>query len=73
MVYLEEWLNAEGLERRVASLNFRGLLGLLETAIEPPTLEFREVIRTRGLDYVASLRRADDIANAAVDPQHLPA
>jgi quinol monooxygenase YgiN len=73
VVYLEEWLSADGLAHRVASPNFRGLLNLLELAAEPPMLEFREIARTRGLEYVASVRRADAIADAAADPQRLPA
>lgn len=60
VVYLEEWLSADGLERRIASPNFRGLLCLLELATEPPTLEFREIARTRGLEYVASVRHVDN-------------
>ena len=71
--YLEEWLSAGGLERRVASPNFRGLLSILEMAAEPPTLEFREIARTRGLEYVASVRHAEDAADAAADARRLPA
>jgi quinol monooxygenase YgiN len=73
VVYLEEWLSADGLERRVASPNFRGLLCLLEMAAEPPTFEFRDVARIRGLEFVASIR--DDgnpiVAEAAL--RRLPA
>jgi hypothetical protein len=60
VVYLEEWLSAEGLERRVASTNFRGLLCLLEVALEPPLLEFRDIVGVRGLEYVASVRDAGE-------------
>ena len=73
VVYLEEWLSAEGLERRVASTNFRGLLSILEMAAEPPILEFREMTRVRGLEYVASVRHVDDAVDAAADGRRLPA
>jgi len=62
--YLEEWASTDGLERRVASRNFRGLLGLLELAAESPLLEFRELARIQGLDYVASIRHAGGAADS---------
>jgi hypothetical protein len=60
VVYLEEWLSADGLDRRVASPNFRGLLCLLELAAERPTIEFRDIARVRGLDFVASVLNAGE-------------
>jgi hypothetical protein len=59
LFYFEEWLSADGLARRVASPNFRGLLCLLEMAAEPPTFEFREITGTRGLEFVASVRQTE--------------
>ena len=41
---------------RLATERFSRLLALMETAAEPPVLEFRFVERTRGLDYVAEVR-----------------
>jgi len=70
VVYLEDWLTADALERRVASPSFRGLLSLIEQAAEPPTLEFREISQTRGLEYVAGVRQA--AAAAAADAGRLP-
>ena len=72
IVYLEDWLSAEGLERRIASPNFRGLLCLLELAAEPPTLEFRDIVLVRGLEYVASVRSAGDQDGTAADAPRLP-
>lgn len=54
--YSEEWQKAEDLEREVRSARFSRLLALMETAAEPPVLEFRFVSETRGLDYVAEVR-----------------
>jgi hypothetical protein len=73
VVYLEEWLSTAGLERRVASSNFRELLCLLEMAAESPTFEFRDVARTRGLEFVASIRHDDDPIVAEDTPRRLPA
>jgi quinol monooxygenase YgiN len=70
--YLEEWLSAEGLERRVASPNFRELLSLVELAAEPPTLEFRDIARTRGLEYVASVRGVDDAVDEPAGSRRQP-
>ena len=70
--YIEEWLSADGLDRRIASPIFRGLLSILELAAEPPTLEFREIARTRGLEYVVGVRQAEDAVEAAADSRHLP-
>ena len=72
VVYLEEWLSAEGLERRVAAPTFRGLLSLLELAVAPPLLEFRDMARTRGLEYVASVRHAGNALDPAADVRSLP-
>ena len=54
--YFEEWPRPEDLMREVQSDRFSRLLALMETADEPPTLEFRFVQQTRGLDYVAEVR-----------------
>ncbi|MCX6549886.1 MAG: hypothetical protein NTY02_02565 [Acidobacteria bacterium] len=57
VVYIEEWLSPDGLDRRVASPSFIGLLGLLEMAAEQPTL----------------VRRAEETADAAADARRQPA
>jgi quinol monooxygenase YgiN len=58
LYYSEEWLTAEDLAREVQSPRFGRLLELMETAAEPPDLQFRFVAETRGLDYVAEVRGA---------------
>ena len=56
LCYEEEWPRVEDLVREVQSDRFSRLLALMETAAEPPVLEFRFVRETRGLDYVAEVR-----------------
>lgn len=55
--YTEDWVNAEGLERRVASDDFTAVLSVLECASQPPTVEFRDVTGVRGLEFIEELRR----------------
>lgn len=56
LVYIEEWTLPEDLDEQIRSNRFSRLLALMETAAEPPVLEFRFVNRTRGLDYVEAVR-----------------
>ena len=55
--YLEEWATEADMERRVRSGRFTSLLAVMESAHEPPLVQFDFVSRTRGLDYVAEIRR----------------
>ncbi|HZW37562.1 MAG TPA: hypothetical protein VFF01_11510 [Candidatus Deferrimicrobiaceae bacterium] len=55
--YVEDWASTEDLEREIRSDRFNRLLSILETAPEPPVLEFRFVSETRGLEYVGEVRR----------------
>src|SRR5271166_6227358 len=53
--YVEDWLSTEDLDLQIRSDRFTHLLALMETAAEPPTLEFHFISETRGLDYVSEL------------------
>ena len=55
--YVEEWSTEADLRRRVRSPGFTSLLNLMESAEEPPRVQFDFVTMTRGLDYVAEVRR----------------
>jgi hypothetical protein len=44
----------EGLERELRTDRVTQLLALVETAAQPPLVEFRVISETRGLEYVAS-------------------
>jgi quinol monooxygenase YgiN len=55
--YAEEWSTEEDMRRRVGSDGFTSVLELLESVREPPHVQFDFVSSTRGLDYVADVRR----------------
>ena len=54
--YVEEWASDADMRRRVQSARFTSLLAILESALEPPHVQFDFVASTRGLDYVAEVR-----------------
>jgi quinol monooxygenase YgiN len=54
--YVEEWETEADMRRRVRSSRFTSLLSVLESAQEPPRVQFDFVTRTRGIDYVAEIR-----------------
>jgi quinol monooxygenase YgiN len=55
--YLERWATEADVRRRVRSAGFTSLLSVMECAHEPPEVQFDFVTRTRGLDFVAEVRR----------------
>ena len=65
LCYVEEWRGESAAARRVGSAEFGQLLGLMEASPSPPSLEFRFVSQTRGLDYVEAVRSQP----ATPDPQ----
>ncbi len=54
--YVEDWQTAEDLEFQIRSNRYTQLLALMETASELPSLEFRTVSRTQGLDFLQAVR-----------------
>jgi quinol monooxygenase YgiN len=54
--YVEDWLTPDDAAREVRSARFSRLLELMETAVEPPDLQFQFINEVRGLDYVAEVR-----------------
>ncbi len=65
--YVEDWSSEEALREQVRSDRFSRLLELMESAMEPPQLEFELGNGTRGLDYVEEVR-ADRSRRGRVDP-----
>ena len=57
--YVEEWTAEAAMRLRVRSDQFTRLLEVLESAAEPPCVQFDFVTETRGLDYVAEVRERD--------------
>lgn len=54
VLYVEEWDEACDLYRQFGTERFHRLLELLETAADPPDVEFRIVSETHGLEYISS-------------------
>lgn len=55
--YSEDWETQEALEAKVRSDQFGLLLALMETSPKRPSIEFRIISESRGLEYVAEVRR----------------
>ena len=51
------WESDQALVTHLASEQYRNLLVLLELSKEPPLIEFHEVVETKGLELVHSVRR----------------
>jgi quinol monooxygenase YgiN len=54
--YVEEWATECDVRRHVRSDRFTSLLTVLESAKDPPQVQFDFVTTTRGLDFVAEVR-----------------
>jgi hypothetical protein len=58
--YAEHWLTSDALNRELQASRFGRLLEVMETSVDPATLEFRFVSDVRGLDYVEAQRATRD-------------
>jgi quinol monooxygenase YgiN len=58
--YVELWESEEALRRTLCSAHFTHLAALMESAAEPPELEFRFIGETRGLEFARQARGGDD-------------
>ena len=56
ILYLEIWNEVDALEAHIRSPEFEQLLVILETSPAPPSLTFRFVAETRGLEWIEELR-----------------
>jgi hypothetical protein len=54
--YVEGWATEADMRQRVRSSSFTSLLSLMESAHEPPHVQFDFVTTTRGLDFVEEVR-----------------
>jgi quinol monooxygenase YgiN len=54
--YEEEWTTEPDMRRRIQSDRFISLLSVIESAPEPPRVQFDFLTTSRGLDYVAEVR-----------------
>ncbi|HEX8911135.1 MAG TPA: hypothetical protein VF796_02165 [Humisphaera sp.] len=58
LIYSEDWLSQEDVDRQIRSPRFAQVLVIMEMADRPPTLEFEFVSQTRGLEYAESVKLA---------------
>ena len=58
--YIELWESEEALRRTLCSAHFTHLATLMESAPEPPELEFRFIGETRGLEFARQVRGSRD-------------
>jgi quinol monooxygenase YgiN len=58
--YVEDWQDPRALEARLRSDDASQLLALMETSVKAPSLEFRMIEQSRGLDYVEAARSRGD-------------
>ena len=54
--YVEDWQDPRALDARLRSDDASQLLALIETSVKPPSLEFRMIEQSRGLDYLEAAR-----------------
>ena len=54
--YAEEWLTPEDLDRQIRSSHYTRLLGIMETAAEPPEFRLNWVTDVKGLEYLEAVR-----------------
>jgi quinol monooxygenase YgiN len=54
--YSEEWQSEAALQQQFHTERFRSLVALVETATEPPLVEFQLPSGSRGLEYVEDVR-----------------
>jgi quinol monooxygenase YgiN len=60
--YEEDWSTVKDMDRQIRSERFTQILSVIETAAEPPVLEFRFFSGTRGLEYAAVVRHGEQKA-----------
>jgi len=66
--YTEEWSTEDELREQVRSERFLRLLAVLEEALEAPQVQFDLPDGSRGLDYVAEVRRDLERGRSRVSP-----
>lgn len=58
LCYIEMWDTEENLGLMLCSEHFTRLAELMETAVEPPTLDFRTITAIRGLEFAQQARHS---------------
>ncbi len=61
LCYSELWDAEDNLRSMLRSERFTRLMELMEMSAEPPTLDFRTITETRGLEFAWQARRGQDV------------
>jgi len=56
--YIAEWASEDDLLRHLREDHYKQLLNLMETACQPPLIQFHRVVETAGLELVEQARNA---------------
>jgi quinol monooxygenase YgiN len=68
VVLFEQWDSFEHLERHIRSTDFRGILAIMDIAMEPPAMRFYSVCATDDFDLVVRLRNdSEDVVNGQIE------
>ena len=55
LILLEKWDSKETLERHIRSDEFRKVIAAIETASEPPVIDFHKIASTEGMEFVEKI------------------
>ena len=55
LILLEKWDSKETLERHIRSDEFRKVIAAIETASEPPEIDFYKIASTEGMEFVEKI------------------
>lgn len=67
ILYQERWVSWEALTSHVRMSRYASLIELMETAIEPPLLQFHDVSETRGIEFLQKIRGVPDPVKKSTD------
>lgn len=73
LVLFEQWDSSEHIERHIRSTDFRGILAIMDMAMEPPVMRFYTISATDDFDLVVRLRDgSQDIINGGIAELRTP-
>ena len=68
--YSEAWDTEENLRSMLRSERFTQLVALMEMAVEPPSLDFRTIAETQGLEFALEARQGQNQGAFAFDSEN---
>jgi quinol monooxygenase YgiN len=68
LVLFEQWDSFEHLERHIRSTDFRGILAIMDMAMEPPAMRFYNICDSDDFDLVVRLRdHSQDVVEGQIE------